>query len=198
MILSLDISTSITGWSIFSEDGQLVCYGAWITKTKKLKSGTVFGDVFEKAEYIEKELKKLKEDFAFSKIVVEDALVKANRGRSTAHVIALLIKFNSIISWQCYKIFGVQPEYIEARTARKRLGIKIPKECRGKRKTKARKTFLLESALARQPGLVVQWTRNGNPREEMFDIADSIILGMASFDGKNIKKDTRQSKKVGK
>ena len=36
-------------------------------------------------------------------------------------------KINGIVSWICYNLFGTEPQYLAATSARKSCGIKVPK-----------------------------------------------------------------------
>ena len=59
------------------------------------------------------------------KIYIEESLQAFRPGLSSAQVILTLGRFNGIVSWICYKVFGFEPQYIGATTARKALGIKV-------------------------------------------------------------------------
>ena len=52
MILGLDISTSITGYSIIDLDGKLIEIGSWSMKNKKIHP-----DLFSKSLFIKERLK---------------------------------------------------------------------------------------------------------------------------------------------
>ena len=54
MILGLDISTSITGYSIIDLEGNLVEIGSWSMKNKKIHP-----DLFSKSLFIKEKLKEL-------------------------------------------------------------------------------------------------------------------------------------------
>ncbi len=95
-------------------------------------------------------------------------------GRSSAKTISLLSRFNGIVSWLCYDIYNIEPEYVSAATARKRNGIKIPKGQKAKQ-------VVLNYLLDNEPKFVIEYTRNGNPKPESYDRADSIIVARAGY-----------------
>src|SRR5690606_29325843 len=108
---------------------------------------TKFESIYEKASFVEDGLKKIKEEYNVTHIFIEDTLVRATGGRSTAHTVAILIKFNSIVSWIAHKVFELEPTHIPVLTARKKLKIVIPKSMKGAKNTKLRKEFILSSVL---------------------------------------------------
>ena len=120
MILGLDISTSITGVTILDEEGSVLLNEAWDTRNKNH-----FPDLFRKAEYINLRLLNLQENFSIDSVYVEQSLQSFRSGFSSAQTLSILSRFNGIVSWLCYDIFGQIPEMIPASTARKMCGIKI-------------------------------------------------------------------------
>ena len=120
MILGLDISTSITGYSIVDFDGKVIEIGHWDTRNKNK-----FTDFYDKAHFIKNKLSEL--DYPIDHIFIEPALNMFMMGRSSSHTISTLTKINGIVSWFCYEEFGIKPEYIPAISARKKCGISIKK-----------------------------------------------------------------------
>jgi Holliday junction resolvasome RuvABC endonuclease subunit len=119
MILGLDVSTTSTGWAIISEDGSFVEMGSF----KLVKHD----NLFDKAAAVRVGLAELKEKYNVSKISIEEPLQGFRRGMSSAHTLLTLARFNGIISWQAYVVFGFEPIFISCTAARKDLSIKIDK-----------------------------------------------------------------------
>ena len=94
-------------------------------------------------------------------------------GRSSAKVLSMLTKFNGIVSWICFDMFGVEPEFIPATSARKEVGIKI------QRGQKA-KTIVL-NYLIQNYGFDVEYTRYNNPKAHYYDMADGLVIALAGF-----------------
>jgi hypothetical protein len=166
MILGLDISTSITGATVIDDKGNVVFCEAW--DTRKIKS------FFDKGAYIRSKLVDIKIKHPITKIVVEQSLQMFRAGFSSAKTLTLLSKFNGVVSWLCYDIFEIPPEYVAATSARKQAGIKVP------RGTKA-KEVVLEYVKKTIPNFKYELTKAGNPKPGTYDRADSIVLALASY-----------------
>jgi len=166
MILGLDISTSITGATVIDDKGNVVFCEAW--DTRKFKS------FFEKAAYIRNKLVDTKIGFPITRIVIEQSLQMFRAGFSSAKTLTTLSKFNGAVSWMCCHLFGLEPEYVSAPTARKQAGIKVP------RGTKA-KEVVLEYVKNNVPSFEYELTKAGNPKPGTYDRADSLILVLSAF-----------------
>ena len=161
MILGLDISTSITGATVIDDKGEIVLCEAWDTRKYK--------NFFDKAAHIRSCLVDVKNEFPIKTIVVEQSLQMFRAGFSSAKTLTTLSKFNGAVSWMCYNIMGVEPEYVSASSARKQIGIKVP------RGTKA-KEVVLEHIKDNIPNFEYELTKAGNPKAGTYDRADSIVL----------------------
>jgi Holliday junction resolvasome RuvABC endonuclease subunit len=166
MILGLDISTSITGATVIDDEGNVVFCEAW--DTRKFKS------FFEKAAYIKNKLIDVKAGYPITKIAIEQSLQMFRAGFSSAKTLTTLSKFNGAISWICYSVMGLEPEYVSATTARKQAGIKVP------RGTKA-KAVVLQYVLDNVLGFEVQYTKHGNPKPGSYDRADSLVIAKSAY-----------------
>jgi hypothetical protein len=171
MILGLDISTSITGITLLDSDGKIVYNLA--VDTRKYK------DFFEKAEVIEREVKELAracKEFGIEidQIFIEQSLQTFRSGFSSAKTLSTLSRFNGLVSWLSYQIFGVKPQYIAATSARKQAGIKVPKGVKGKQ-------AVMKHVIDNVPEVAIEYTRAGNPKPECFDKADSWVIARAGW-----------------
>ena len=165
MILGVDVSTSITGFAVIAE-GELVYYdyidlrkekGAF-AKTLAIKEKIM--DIYGNAEY------------PIKHIYIEQPFTFFNRGGSSAKTMAVLQRFNGIVSWLLYELFEIEPKYVGATAARKEVGLKIP------RGQKAKKV-VMEHLLENEKAFKVEYTRHGNPKAQYFDMADAIIIAKA-------------------
>lgn len=164
MILGLDVSTSITGATILDESGNIVYNEAWDTRKYK--------NFFQKAEEIYKQLSLL--PFTPTRIYIEQSLQSFRSGFSSAKTLSTLSRFNGVVSWICYRLYAIEPEYIAATSARKTCGIKIPKGSKAK-------SVVLQYVVDNIPEVVVEYTRYGNPKPEAFDKADSYVIAKSGF-----------------
>ena len=184
MVLGIDISTSITGFAIVA-DNQLVFYDSIDMRKEK--------DIFDKTILMKEKLLDLYEmyqcdndssirigesKFPIEHIYIEQPFTFFNSGGSSAKTMATLQKFNGIVSWIVYELFEIRPKFIGATSARKQVGIKVP------RGQKAKKV-VLEHLLKTEPAFKIEYTRHGNPKPESFDKADAIIIAKAGFSIEN-------------
>jgi hypothetical protein len=164
MIIGLDISTSITGVTVISENGN-VDYNFAID-TRKYK------DIFKKAEVVKSRLEAIVVNPEV--IFIEQSLQSFRSGFSSAKTLSTLSRFNGIISWICYETWGLKPEYIAATSARKKCGIKVPKG------TKA-KQVVIQYVLDNVPDVSIEYTKYGNPKPHCYDKADSWVIARAGY-----------------
>jgi len=167
MILGLDVSTSITGITILDKEGKIVYNEA--LDTRKYKS------LFVKARTLQEKLKEIKKNNKIKKIYIEKSLQSFRSGFSSAKTLSILSAFNGIVSWMCFNIFKLEPEYIAATSARKLCGIKIPKGEKAK-------PVVLKFLLDNEPCFVIEYTKYGNPKPKYYDMADSIVIAKAGFE----------------
>jgi Holliday junction resolvasome RuvABC endonuclease subunit len=166
MILGLDISTSITGITILNDNGSIIyCDHVDMRKEKNF---------FKKANMIEEKLALIDYDFKINKVYIEQPFTFFKSGGSSGATMAILQKFNGVVSWQCYKIFGEEPEYLTAHEARKLVGIKTP---RGSKAKKVVMDFMVDNV----DDFKVQYTRYGNPSPGYADRADSYVIAKAGW-----------------
>lgn len=166
MILGLDVSTSITGATIIDEKGDVLMCEAWDTRK--------FKNFFDKAAFIRTRILDTKIDFPITKVVIEQSLQMFRPGFSSAKTLTTLAKFNGVVSWMCYRLTGLEPEYVSATTARKSAGISV------KRGQKA-KEVVMKFVLDNEPQFIVEYTKHGNPRPECFDKADSWVIAKYGY-----------------
>ena len=162
MILGLDISTSIVGVCVLNDNKIVHTEYIDLRKTRNF---------FEKAQKVEDSLKEIKKNHNIEHIFIEQALMFFRRGGSTAKTMSVLQRFNGIVSWQCYQIFEMEPDYITPISARSKCGIKV---ARGKKA----KEVVMEHFIESQEFEII-YTRHGNVQKYCYDIADAIVVARA-------------------
>jgi Holliday junction resolvasome RuvABC endonuclease subunit len=166
MILGLDISTSITGYTVLDYDGNiLACDHIDLRKEKNF---------FKKIEIVSSQLEAMNEVYEIEQVYIEQSLQSFRSGFSSAQTLSLLSKINGIVSWLCYNVFYGEPKYLAATSARKLCGIKIPK---GQKAKKVSLQFVVDNV----PGFEVQYTRHGNPKAGYADRSDSYVIARAGW-----------------
>tara|TARA_R100000008_G_scaffold84354_1_gene71541 strand:- start:113 stop:643 length:531 start_codon:yes stop_codon:yes gene_type:complete len=165
MILGLDISTSITGYTILDYEGNiLACDHIDLRKEK---------DFFKKIQIVNSRLEMINDLYQIERVYVEQSLQSFRSGFSSAQTLSLLSKINGIVSWLCYNLFG-EPEYVAATSARKLCGIKVPKGQKAK-------AVSLQFVIDNVPGFEIQYTRHGNPKAGYTDRSDSYVIARAGW-----------------
>jgi len=176
MILGLDISTSITGATVVDDFGNMVYNEFWDTRNKNK-----FSSLYEKAQFIKDELVYINDKFYIDEIFIEQSLQSFRSGFSSAKTLSTLSRFNGIVSWLCYDLFGEEPEMIAASSARKTAGVTIKRGENAKEK-------VFQFVVDKEPLFLVEYTKHGNPKPGMYDKSDSYIIAKAGFNVGNRKK----------
>jgi hypothetical protein len=166
MILGLDISTSITGYTIL--DGTTVVKCDMLDLRNKK-----YTDFLDKSIAAKNLLTDIKKQYSIDKIYIEETL-NVLSGKSSAHVIMTLNRFNGIFSWLAYETLGIKPAYISSRQARKLVGITIPKGADAKE-------TVINFLLANEPQFKVEYSKFGNLVQGTADRADSLVIAKAGY-----------------
>lgn len=166
MFLGLDISTSITGFTLLGDSGDVVLCD--YIDLKKLSN------MFDKAKKVEQRLKHLFDDYEIKQVWIEESLQMFSSGMSSAKTLATLTKFNGIISWISWDKFGIYPEFIAAVSARKEIGLTVPKGKRGK-------DVVMQHMLDNESWFVVEYGRTSKIKPHFYDMADSFVVAKAGF-----------------
>jgi len=169
MLLGLDISTSITGATVLDENGKILFCESWDTRNKNH-----FPSLYEKAFFVKNQLKTLDKQFDICYIYIEQSLQSFRSGFSSAKTLSTLSRFNGIVSWMCYEIFGTEPEMLAASSARKTAGVSIKRGENAKEK-------VLQFLLDNEVGFGIEYTKHGNPSPGSYDRADSLIIAKAGM-----------------
>jgi len=164
MILGLDISTSITGYTILDYEGNIVaCNHIDLRKEKNF---------FKKIQIVNSRLEMINEEYDIEQVYIEESLQSFNRAAGKS--LSILSKINGIVSWLCYNMFYGEPKYVIARSARKLCGITIPRGTKAKMET-------FQFVVDKVPGFDVEYTRYGNPKAGYTDRSDSYIVARAGW-----------------
>lgn len=166
MILGLDISTSITGYTILDDNG-IVLECSYIDLKK-------FKNVYDKAAFSKDKIEKLFNKFNIKKVYIEESLQMFSMGKSSAKTLASLTKFNGIISWIIFNHFNIKPIHIAAITARKKAGIILEKGVKAKE-------CVMKHMIKNENWFVVQYTKTGKIKLYCYDMADSFIIAKAGL-----------------
>ena len=169
--MGLDISTSITGYTIIDSDGVVVvCEHIDLTK---------IDGFLNKASLCQSNFTKLFQKYPISSVYIEESLQMFSMGKSSAKTLSTLTKFNGVLSWIIFNDFLIAPNHIPAISARKLCGVKLEKGKRGKE-------CVIEHMKANESWFQIDYTKTGNIKPYIYDRADSFIIAKAGY-LKNIK-----------
>jgi hypothetical protein len=135
-----------------------------------------FPDLFAKGEAVRLNLLEiaLRPQYKVDEIYIEKSLQSFRSGFSSAKTISTLASFNGMVSWIAHRMLGHKPKYIAANSARKACGIKTGK-------SKETKLKVLQFVVDKDPEFDLQYTKFGNPKPGMTDMADSWVVAKAGL-----------------
>ena len=172
IFLGLDISSSCVGVALVeSIDGKIIKID-----TIDLKNKNYFPDLYAKAERVKNYLLDLKCEFSINSVYIESPLLMFHTGKSSAHAISVLTKFNGIVSWLCKEQLNIVPIHISASSARKICGIKTIK---GKKAKECVMNFLLEKE--EEFSKIIEFSKKGNIVPKYYDMADAFIIAKTAY-----------------
>lgn len=174
--IAFDISTSCTGICVLdSKTGELVKL-----THKKL---TKWKDEYEKADNFLSDW--IESDWQVRRVYIEEAAKKFTPGFSSADTIMTLGRFNGILSYMVYQLFGVKPIMVNVRSARAKLGIKI--DYKDKSISTKDKVFLIVRTLNPDFPWIMHEAKTGKFKGQMVydkvneDMCDSWVLCRAGM-----------------
>ena len=183
--IGLDVSTSICGVCVLERDtGKLLSLFPIKLTSSKLE------DILDKALEFQKEFSaNMSPDWVVNRIFVEDVAKMFSPGFSSAGTLITLAKMNAIVCLTVYNMFHVKPIYVNVRSARAKLGIKIDT----KDKSRSTKDKVLEQVIALHPdfpwiqhlaksgkntGKMVYDTCNGDMADAYVAISGGMLLNI--------------------
>lgn len=171
IILGLDISTSITGYTILDDEMNIIkmghiefskCNGLW-----------------EKVDLAKKELDALLTEFPVEKVYIEESLMSFSSGLSSAATITTLVKFNALVSYLVRAKTGFDPLHISAATARKSVGIKLLQKKKCGLSHKEQSFLWCTGPLGPLAHLEFPKTKTGKFKPFVADEVDSYVIARA-------------------
>ena len=165
MILGLDISTTTIGIVVLDGEEWVASYPIRLEKYKTL---------YDKVSIVQQTLISIKQTHPIKDIYIESALKKFRGGMSSASVISLLQRWNGMVSLLLYQVFGIIPIEVPVISARKMLGIKVPKGQKPK-------PIVMEKIKYLSPEFdkSLSYTKLGNITQYEYDNADAFVIALA-------------------
>ncbi len=174
MRLALDISTSCTGWCVFDDNRKFIKMGYIdLSKTKGF---------FNKCNLVKRSLEDIFNSYKISIVYVEQNLQSFRPGLSSAQTLMTLAQFNGTVQWICNDNWKVDVISINVNSARKNVGLKVPRGTNTKE-------FVLNWVDEDLQGfdwpkkILKSGPNKGKERliNGCYDMADAYVIGKASF-----------------
>jgi len=167
MILGLDISTSKIGIALIDDEKELLHSN--LIKYKATMS------LEEKAEHFMIVMDQYKQKGNIKYVYVEQPFIAFSGGKTTAHTMAKLQRFNGMCCYGLYCLYGFAPTLIQSNKARGLCGIKI------KRGEKAKEKVIEWVSETYPDSFDYELTRYGNPKPGTDDMADAVVVAAAAW-----------------
>ena len=179
MILGLDISTSVVGFTVTDFSGKVDKID--FLNLKKIP------DLMEKADQIRILFFELALKHGITHIYIEENLQAFRPGASSASTIAKLARFNGIVSYLAYDIFEIKPYFLNVTKARSAVGLKIKrqKKCGISTKDQVLSWAQINLNQFTWPTKVLKsGPRKGTTvfLDECYDMADSLVISLAGLE----------------
>ena len=165
-VLSLDISSSVIGWSLIEFDSSVEILKAY-GNIKPKKSV----NIEEKLNYTEKEITKLINNTNPDYFAVESYANKFSKGRSTARTIMVLSVFNEFINYVIYKNTGKISNRFPVVTIRSQISKIIGKKI-------VSKDEVFENVKDYFKNYNIVYNKSNKIKKECYDEIDSIAVGL--------------------
>ena len=163
--LGLDISSSKIGIAVLDKDDKII-----ISEVLKLKSNM---PLEERATRFAQRMRQIDKHYVIYDVYVEEPAMMFKGGKTTAQTMAKLQRFNGMCCYILYSIFDIEIRMINPRTARSKVGIKIPKNSNVK-------NFIIEWVSRKyEDSFKYEITTHGNPKPGTDDRADAIVVALA-------------------
>lgn len=171
MIIGLDVSTRVTGYTILNSDGSLI-------EMSHIDFSKIENIWWEKVDFLKKRVQELKSKYPnINKIFIEESLQTFKSGFSSAQTLSTLAKFNIITAFLFREEFQISPEYISAASARKMCGIKIDKKLEKAAKEQVVQ-YLLETTFKDNN---FPLKKTGGLKDYIKDQLDSYVIAKAGY-----------------
>jgi len=164
--LGVDVSTSKIGIAVLDSDKNII-----VSEVIKFKDGNTLE---EKAALFENKLTKLQKYYFIADVFIEEPFVAFGGGKTTAQTMAKLQRFNGMCSYSAFRIFEKNANMVNVRSARSKLGIKIPKGL----KEKEVKNTIIEWVSTKFDTFKYDMTVHGNPLPGTDDRADAVVIAL--------------------
>jgi|TARA_Y100000389_G_C17245664_1_gene405455 hypothetical protein len=187
-VLGLDVSTKTIGCALFDIQTKELLELTHISPVPKPKVEDKMEELILKSEIFNNKLIEYK-NIGITKVVIEEPLLNSNNIRT----IAVLLRFNTLVTKQIYDTLGLVPVFISTYNSRKFAFPELVKEnAKGKKvlfggyeKGCDKKKIIFDLVAKKEPQIQWQYTRNNTLKKENFDQTDAYacVLGYMGQEG---------------
>jgi len=187
-VLGLDVSTKTIGCALFDIQTKELLELTHISPVPKPKVEDKIEELILKSEIFKNKLLEYK-NIGITKVVIEEPLLNSNNIRT----IAVLLRFNTLVTKQIYDTLGLVPVFISTYNSRKFAFPELVKEnAKGKKvlfggyeKGCDKKKIIFDLVAKKEPQIQWQYTRNNTLKKENFDQTDAYacVLGYMGQEG---------------
>ena len=187
-VLGLDVSTKTIGCALFDIQTKELLELTHISPVPKPKVEDKIEELILKSEIFKNKLIEYR-DMGITKVVIEEPLLNSNNIRT----IAVLLRFNTLVTKQIYDTLGLVPVFISTYNSRKFAFPELVKEnAKGKKvlfggyeKGCDKKKIIFDLVAKKEPQIQWQYTRNNTLKKENFDQTDAYacVLGYMGQEG---------------
>ena len=172
MLLSLDISTSCTGYCVFDKNELRDIGYIELSKHK---------DFYKKVAHIKSQISDISKKHNITKIGIEENLQAFRPGLSSAKTLMTLAQFNGTVRWVCYEMLGVDIASINVNSARKLVGLKINRKATASTKEQVLDWVKLQENIVWPTKILKSGPNKGKIKEltACYDMADAYVIGRA-------------------
>jgi Holliday junction resolvasome RuvABC endonuclease subunit len=175
MILGLDCSTVVCGWCILDNYGKFLSVGhIKFNKSNNLYDKLRFFRSVIRLAIVENLIK----GGDIDKIFIEEP-AKMFSSASTAHIMSLLQRFNGMICAAISIDLAKDPELISCSTARKLVGVSLPKKAKKKDTKNAIYRHIKQLNII--PNETWEYKKTGTLKDHCFDICDAYVVARGGF-----------------
>jgi hypothetical protein len=187
-VLGLDVSTKTIGCALFDIQTKELLELTHISPVPKPKVEDKIEELILKSEIFKNKLLEY-QNIGITKVVIEEPLLNSNNIRT----IAVLLRFNTLVTKQIYDTLGLVPVFISTYNSRKFAFPELVKEnAKGKKvlfggyeKGCDKKQIIFDLVAKKEPQIQWLYTRNNTLKKENFDQTDAYacVLGYMRQEG---------------
>ena len=180
-VLGLDVSSKTIGWALFDIETKNLLELTHISPVPKPKVENKIEELILKSDIFKSKLVDYV-GMGITKVIIEEPLLNSNN----IWTVGTLMRFNTLICNEVYKVLGVVPEFISTYNSRKfAFPHLVQQNDKGKfvlfgglPKDTDKKVIIWELVAKREPQITWQYTKNNTLKKENYDQTDAYCAAL--------------------